>query len=59
MRVTVIRPIGDHGSVVVFETSGGLIGVVVAVGLAAAIDADGPVEVDVEGWQFLSSTRLS
>lgn len=59
MRVTVSRLIADHGTVVIFETSEGLIGVDhrVAAGLAEAIEAEGPVEADVEAWQFLSSTR--
>lgn len=59
MRVTVTRMIADHGTVVLFDTSEGLIGVDhrVATGLAEAIEAEGPVEADVESWQFLSSTR--
>ena len=61
MRVTVTRPIADHGTVVLFDTSEGLIAVDhrVAEGLAAAIEVEGPVEADVESWQFVSSTRTA
>jgi hypothetical protein len=52
MRVTVTRPI---------DTSEGLIAVDhrVAEGLAAAIEAEGSVEADVESWQFVGSTRTA